>query len=123
MAQESRSAREPPGARHREVLNLHLQRRAGTAAPVEEVTHRNVEHEGDHSAMQAALRVVHEVFHLEADPAFVVGIFDVHPVKLHQEKLAEVLCVGGYRLLEGRARHRFIHCRHLLRSKIAKPQA
>jgi hypothetical protein len=70
--------------------------------------HRDVEHESNHPAVQAALRVVHEVPHLEADPAFLVGVPDLHPVKPYQEELAEVLVVGGHRLLERCARHGFI---------------
>src|SRR4051812_32877193 len=112
VPQETRATDEASGARHRQILDLHLQRGARSAAPVEQMTHRDVEHEGDHPAVQAALRVQHEILHLEADPAFLVGVLDLHAIELYEKKLAEVLPVGGERLLEGLARDRFVYFMH-----------
>ena len=87
------------------------------------MAHRDVEHERNHPTVQAALRVVHEVFHLEADPAFLIGVFDLHSIKPYQKKFAEVLLMGSNRLLERFARHRFIHLGHIVHSKFEKVRA
>ena len=73
--------------------------------------------------MQAALRIEHEVFQLQGDDAFLGGVGQFQTKQPGEEKLAEILLVGGQCVFERGSGRGFINVRFAVHGGLQKAQS
>jgi len=103
LPDESRSAGQATGPCCFQILHFHFDGGSRAIGLTQQMSHRNIKCKSRDTAVNAALGIKHELLHIKGDDAFVGGVGQFKPEQPREEKLAEILLIGGNSVFEGGA--------------------